>query len=73
MVIADNRPSFSLSMTRERSGDWQQVLDVIVEVLQLAPEDRALFEKRMKQGRRRREPVPILLKLSLKNRSPGLP
>ena len=50
VVIADNRPSFSLSMTRERSGDWQQVLDVIVEVLQLTPEDRALFEKRMKQA-----------------------
>ncbi|WOL28707.1 penicillin-binding protein 2 [Pseudomonas fragi] len=64
VVIADNRPSFSLSMTRERSGDWQQVLDVIVEVLQLAPEDRALFEKRMKQGRRPFEPVPILFELN---------
>ena len=65
VVIADNRPSFSLSMTRERSGDWQQVLDVIVEVLQLAPEDRALFEKRMKQGRRPFEPVPILVELNV--------
>ena len=64
VVVADNRPSFSLSMTRERSGDWQQVLDVIVEVLQLAPEDRALFEKRMKQGRRPFEPVPILFELN---------
>ena len=64
VVIADNRPSFSLSMTRERSGDWQQVLDVIVEVLQLTPQDRALFEKRMKQGRRPFEPVPILFELN---------
>lgn len=64
VVIADNRPSFSLSMTRERSGDWQQVLDSIVEVLQLTPEDRALFEKRMKQGRRPFEPVPILFELN---------
>ncbi|MES2871161.1 MAG: penicillin-binding protein 2 [Pseudomonadota bacterium] len=64
VVIADNRPSFSLSMTRERSGDWQQVLDVIVEVLQLTPEDRALFEKRMRQGRRPFEPVPILFELN---------
>ena len=64
VVIADNRPSFCLSMTRERSGDWQQVLDVIVEVLQLTPEDRALFEKRMKQGRRPFEPVPILFELN---------
>lgn len=64
VVIADNRPSFSLSMTRERSGDWRQALDVIVEVLQLTPEDRALFEKRMKQGRRPFEPVPVLFELS---------
>ncbi|MCO6060018.1 penicillin-binding protein 2 [Pseudomonas sp. MOB-449] len=64
LIIADNRPSFSLSVTRERAGDWQQTLDVIVEVLQLTPDDRALFEKRMKQGRRPFEPVPILFELT---------
>ncbi|WP_137888528.1 penicillin-binding protein 2 [Pseudomonas sp. 2FE] len=64
VIIADNRPSFSLSMTRERAGDWQQVLDVIVEALELTQEDRALFERRMKQGRRPFEPVPILFELS---------
>jgi len=64
VIIADNRPSFSLSMTRERSGDWQHVLDVIVEVLELTADDRALFEKRMKQGRRPFEPVPILFELN---------
>ncbi|MFC5697796.1 penicillin-binding protein 2 [Pseudomonas sp. GCM10022186] len=64
VIIADNRPSFSLSVTRERGGDWQKTLDVIVEVLQLTPDDRALFEKRMKQGRRPFEPVPILFELT---------
>ncbi|CAM3697065.1 penicillin-binding protein 2 [Pseudomonas wadenswilerensis] len=64
VIVADNRPSFSLSMTRERSGDWQQVLDVIVEVLELTPDDRTLFEKRMRQGRRPFEPVPILFELT---------
>ncbi len=64
VVIADNRPSFSLSMTRERSGDWAQVLDTIVEVLELTPDDRIIFEKRMKQGRRPFEPVPILFELN---------
>ena len=64
VVIADNRPSFSLTMTRERAGDWHQVLDTIVEVLQLTPEDRTLFEKRTKQGRRPFEPVPILFELN---------
>ena len=64
VVIADNRPSFSLTMTRERAGDWPHVLDTIVEVLELTPEDRALFEKRTKQGRRPFEPVPILFELN---------
>ena len=64
VVIADNRPSFSLTMTRERSKGWQQELDVVVEILELTPEDRALFEKRMKQGRRPFEPVPILFELN---------
>lgn len=64
VIVADNRPSFSLSVTRERAGDWQQTLDVIVEVLQLTADDRALFEKRMRQGRRPFEPVPILFELT---------
>jgi penicillin-binding protein 2 len=65
VIIADNRPSFSLSMTRERAGkEWLQLLDVVVEVLELTPEDRRLFERRMRQGRRPFEPVPILFELS---------
>jgi len=64
VIIADNRPSFSLSMTRERAGNWQEVLNTIVEVLDLTEDDRALFEKRMKQGRRPFEPVPILFELN---------
>lgn len=64
VLVADNRPSFSLSVTRERAGAWQQTLDVIVEVLQLTTDDRALFEKRMRQGRRPFEPVPILFELT---------
>ena len=64
VIIADNRPSFSLTLTRERAGDWQQVLDVIVEVLELTPDDRELFERRVKQGRRPFEPVPVLFELS---------
>ncbi|AYG46833.1 penicillin-binding protein 2 [Pseudomonas sp. Leaf58] len=64
VIVADNRPSFSLSMTRERAGNWQEVLDNIVEVLELTADDRALFEKRMRQGRRPFEPVPILFELN---------
>ena len=64
LIIADNRPSFSLTLTRERAGDWQQVLKVMAEVLELPEEERALFEKRVRQGRRPFEPVPVLFELS---------
>ncbi|MDO9622793.1 MAG: penicillin-binding protein 2 [Pseudomonas sp.] len=64
VIVADNRPSFSLTLTRERAGDWAQVLDVIVEVLGLSEDERALFEKRVRQGRRPFEPVPVLFELS---------
>ncbi|CAD5379817.1 transpeptidase involved in peptidoglycan synthesis (penicillin-binding protein 2) [Pseudomonas sp. OF001] len=64
VIIADNRPSFSLTVSRERADDWRQVLDTIVEVLELGEEERALFEKRVRQGRRPFEPVPILFELT---------
>ncbi|HCP56643.1 MAG TPA: penicillin-binding protein 2, partial [Pseudomonas sp.] len=64
VLIADNRPSFSLTLTRERAGDWEHVLDVIVDVLGLTADDRELFEKRVRQGRRPFEPVPVLFELT---------
>ena len=64
VILADNRPSFSLTLTRERAGDWPAVLDTIVEVLELGEDERALFERRVRQGRRPFEPVPVLFELS---------
>lgn len=64
VIIADNRPSFSLTLTRERAGDWPRILDEVVSVLELGPEERALFERRVRQGRRPFEPVPVLFELS---------
>ena len=63
-IIADNRPSFSLTVTRERAGDWRETLDTVVEVLALSSEERELFEKRVLQGRRPFEPGPIMYELS---------
>ncbi len=64
LVLADNRASFSLTLTRERAGDWEQVLNSIIEILELEPESRELFEKRIRQGRRPFEPVPVMFELS---------
>lgn len=64
VIIADNRPSFSLTITRERTEDLQKTLDTLVEILGLTEDDQAIFEKRMKQGRRPFEPVPIMFELN---------
>lgn len=64
VILADNRPSFSLTITKERAGDWQTVLQEIVEILQLDEENILLFEERVAQVRRPFEPVPILFELS---------
>jgi len=64
LIIADNRPSFSLTVTRERAKDWPEILDTLTEVLELSDEERALYDKRMKQGRRPFEPVPIQFELT---------
>lgn len=64
VIIADNRPSFSLTITRERTENLQETLKALVDILGLTEEDRAIFEKRMKQGRRPFEPVPIMFELS---------
>ncbi|MCJ8170618.1 penicillin-binding protein 2 [Atopomonas sediminilitoris] len=64
-IIADNRASFSLTLTRERAGsDWPTLLDDVVEVLALTPSERRLFEKRVRQGRRPFEPVPFIFNLT---------
>lgn len=64
VVLAENRPSFSLTITRERAGDWERVLDTLVDVLELSADDRELFERRVRQGRRPFEPVPVMFELT---------
>ncbi|MDB6050170.1 MAG: penA 1 [Pseudomonas sp.] len=64
VVLADNRPSFNLIMTRERSGDWSQVLDALISILNLPEEDRILFDKDLKQARHHFDPVTLLYELT---------
>ncbi|EIK94810.1 peptidoglycan glycosyltransferase [Pseudomonas sp. M47T1] len=64
VVLAENLPSFNLTLTRERAGDWKAVLDRLVNILQLPPETRAQFDKALKQSRHPFEPVTILYQLT---------
>ncbi|CAM3184617.1 penicillin-binding protein 2 [Pseudomonas floridensis] len=63
-VLADNRPSFNLTLTRERAGDWHKVIDELMILLALPDEDRILFDKELKQVRHPFEPATLLYELT---------
>jgi penicillin-binding protein 2 len=64
VVLAENRPSFNLTLTRERAGDSVQVLDTLTTVLNLSEDDRRQFDKDMKRVRHPFEPVTLMYQLS---------
>ena len=64
VALADNRPSFNLTLTRERAGDSVKVLDAVADVLKLTEEDRKQFDKDMKRVRHPFEPVTLMYELS---------
>ncbi|MFJ4142987.1 penicillin-binding protein 2 [Pseudomonas sp. NPDC089734] len=64
LVLADNRPSFNLTLTRERAGDWHKVIDELMSILSLPDEDRILFDKELKQVRHPFEPATLLYELT---------
>lgn len=64
-VLADNKPSFDLTMTRERTGgDSAKVLDTLTQVLGLDEEDRKQFDKDLRRGRKPFEPVTLMVGLN---------
>ncbi|QXI30658.1 penicillin-binding protein 2 [Pseudomonas vanderleydeniana] len=63
-VLADNQPSFNMTLTRERAGNVAQVLDTVMSVLNLPEEDRTVFGKALKQSRHPFEPVTLLYELT---------
>ena len=64
VILADNRPSFNLTMTRERAGDWHAVIDTLMQLLNLPDEDRIIFDKAMKNSPHRFVPVTLLYELT---------
>jgi len=61
VLLAENRPSYNLTFTKERAGeDWRSVLQYMAEIFAL---DDELLEQRV-QGRRPFESVPIIFELS---------
>lgn len=64
VVLANNRPSFNLTLTRERAGDTPAVLDALVNVLHLPEEQRHEFDKDLRRARHPFEPVTLMYELT---------
>ncbi len=64
VLLADNQPSFNMTITRERAGDTAKVLDTVMSILHLPDEDRAVFAKAMKQARHPFDPSTLLYELT---------
>ncbi|MEW5250129.1 penicillin-binding protein 2 [Microbulbifer sp. 2201CG32-9] len=62
-LLADNRPSYNLSIVRERVRDLDATLELLGQLIRLDDVDVAKFRKRM-QRRRPFEPVPLRFRLS---------
>ncbi len=64
VLLADNQPSFNMTLTRERADDAANVLDSVISILHLPAEERAVFAKAMKQARHPFEPSTLLYDLT---------
>lgn len=63
-LIAENRPSFTLSIVRERVDDLDATIDVLASVIDIDQDDRDKFYKLLKQRRRPFEAVPLRYRLT---------
>lgn len=63
-LLADNRPTFTLSIVKERAGDLEQTLAEIGKIITFDERDRENFFKLLKQRRRPFEAVPLRYRLT---------
>ena len=63
-LLADNSPSFNLTLTPERIDDLDQTLAHLNEVLDLTNEDLQAFQKRLNRRQRPFESVPLVFRLT---------
>ncbi|OZG71951.1 penicillin-binding protein 2 [Hahella sp. CCB-MM4] len=64
VLLADNQPTFSLTIVRERVKDMEETLAFLSDLIEIAPEDIESFEKRLHQRRRPYESVTLKTRLN---------
>lgn len=64
VLLADNRPVFSVSLVTERVDDRDSTIQRLSEVIAISPEQIERFNKRLKRARRPYQPVVLKSQLS---------
>lgn len=64
ILLADNRPSYTLSIVRERSKNLEETLRLVESIVPVSDDDKSNFYKGLQQRRRPYEPVPLRYRLT---------
>lgn len=59
VLLAENRPSYTLSIVKERTPDLERTLEVLAGLVEVGEDDLNNFHKGLKQRRRPYESVPL--------------
>lgn len=63
-IVADNQPSFTLSIIKEQTSDLDYTVRFLADLIELAPDDVDRFYKRMRQRQRPYASVPLRFQLT---------
>ncbi|WP_111641009.1 penicillin-binding protein 2 [Marinimicrobium alkaliphilum] len=66
VLLADNRPSYTLSVVRERVGDLEATLELLQRLVDVTPSDIDRFYDQLHQRRRPFEAIPLRYRLNEK-------
>ena len=67
VILAENRPSYTLSVVAERTPDLDQLLSELKELLGITDAELARFEEQKSQYRRPYESIPLRFQLTEEN------
>lgn len=64
VLLADNRPTYTLSIIVQRTKDLDETLSLLQELVAISPADLERFKRAVKQRRHPFEPVPLRYRLT---------
>ena len=63
-ILAENRPTFTLSIVKEQTKDLKKTINQITSIVEVTETDQKNFFKALKQRRRPYQPIPLRYKLT---------